>query len=73
MNVERLKMDLDERLNHVDYNFFHTEYRPTKFALHFIGFIKLVNGADGEENKSPIIHYDMLDQVVKASEESKGS
>ena len=60
--VERTP-DLDERLNHVDYSHLTEGYVPTEFALHFIGFIKLVNGPEGEENKSPIIHYDMLDQV----------
>jgi predicted phage terminase large subunit-like protein len=55
--------DLDQRLNNVDYSFFHDEYVPSQFALEFISFIKLVNGSMGEENKSPIIHYDMLDQV----------
>ena len=55
--------DLDEKLNNVDYSLLNKGYIPTKFALHFIGFIKLVNGESGEENKSPIIHYDMLDQV----------
>ena len=58
------KLDLDERLNHVDYGFFDKDYRPTKFALEFVAFIKMVNGSEGEENKSPIIHYDMLDQIV---------
>ena len=38
-------------------------YIPSPFALHFINFIKLVNGADGEENKSPVLHLKMLDQV----------
>ncbi len=57
-------IDLDERLNHVDYAYFHTDYKPTKFALQFVAFIKLVNGSMGEENKSPIIHYDMLDQIA---------
>ena len=59
------KLDLDERLNHVDYSYFHKEYRPSKFALEFVGFIKMVNGSMGEENKSPIIHYDMLDQLME--------
>lgn len=56
-------MDLDEQLNNVYYDFFNTEYVPSQFALEYIAFIKLVNGSMGEENKSPIIHYDMLDQV----------
>ena len=57
-------LDLDARLNRVDYGYFDTEYVPSKFAHLFIGFIKMVNGSMGEENKSPIIHYDMLDQIV---------
>ncbi len=60
-------MDLDEQLNHVDYKNFFINYRPTQFALHFIAFIKLVNGGVGEENQSPIIHYDMLDQIALQS------
>ncbi len=56
-------MDLDELLNQVDYSYFEEGYKPTQFALQFIAFIKLVNGSLGEENKSPIIHYDMLDQI----------
>ncbi|MCP4487720.1 MAG: hypothetical protein GY820_10450 [Gammaproteobacteria bacterium] len=57
-------LDLDARLNRVDYNAFLTDYRPSEFALHFVNFIKLVNGAEGEENESPIIHFDMLDQTI---------
>jgi hypothetical protein len=62
-------MDLDKQLNLVDDGFFDTDYRPTQVALEFIAFVKLVNGSMGEENKSPIIHYDMLDQL---SEERPG-
>ena len=58
------KLDLDERLNHVDYSYFSKDYVPSKFALEFIAFIKMVNGSMGEENKSPVIHYDMLDQLI---------
>ena len=39
------------------------KYIPSDFALEFINFIKLVNGVEGEENKSPVLHYRMLDQV----------
>ena len=38
-------------------------YLPSDFALEFINFIKLVNGVDGEENLSPVLHYRMLDQI----------
>lgn len=36
-------------------------YIPSNFALNFVNFLKLVNGAEGEENKTPPIHYYMLD------------
>ena len=42
------------------------DYVPTEFALAFIVFIKLVNGEEGEENKSPVVHYKMLDSVGRA-------
>ena len=58
------KLDLEDRLNKVDYHYLLNDYKPSKFAYHFINFIKLVNGPAGEENKSPIIHYDMVDQLV---------
>ena len=41
------------------------DYMPSDFALGFITFIKLVNGAEGEENKSPLVHYYMLDTLVR--------
>lgn len=37
------------------------DYVPSEFALTFVNFIKLVNGQEGEENKTPIIHYFILD------------
>lgn len=40
-------------------------YIPSDFALEFIAFIKLVNGVEGEENKSPVIHLRMLDNIQK--------
>lgn len=39
------------------------DYVPSDFSLQFINFIKMVNGAKGEEHKSPVIHYRMLDQL----------
>ena len=38
-------------------------YVPTAYSLDFINFIKLVNGGTGEENKTPVLHYKMLDQM----------
>jgi predicted phage terminase large subunit-like protein len=38
-------------------------YLPSDFALEFINFIKLVNGTEGEEHLTPVLHYKMLDKV----------
>ena len=43
-------------------------YEPSQFALEFVIFIKLVNGEEGEENKTPIIHYYILDGFAGASD-----
>lgn len=40
-------------------------YVPSEFALGFITFIKMVNGAEGEEHKTPLVHYHMLDTLTK--------
>lgn len=64
--VEKGDLDLDARLNRIDYSYLMgSEYKPSIFAYEMINFIKLVNGEEGEENESPIIHYDMFDQVTK--------
>jgi len=65
-NVEP-KAELEDLLKEVDY-LAMSNHIPTEFALEFITFIKLVNGEGGEEHKSPIIHLDMLDQVVEHDE-----
>ena len=57
-----IKKTVDEWLDGVDYSD-DANYVPSVFALKFINFIKLVNGGEGEENKSPILHFKMLDQV----------
>ena len=43
-------------------------YVPSEFALTFVNFIKLVNGTEGEENKTPIIHYYILDGFAGESD-----
>jgi len=52
-----------EYLNSVDYSE-DPYYVPSEFALTFLAFIKLVNGGRGEENKTPVIHLKMLDQLI---------
>ncbi len=60
-----IRQDLDEWLNNVDYKDINDgNYTPTEFSLFFMNFIKLVNGTDGESNKTPPVHLKMLDKVV---------
>jgi phage terminase large subunit-like protein len=60
------KIELEDLILKVDYYKLNNEYIPSTFALEFINFIKLVNGPGGEENTSPVIHMDMLDQLLEA-------
>ncbi|UVN14366.1 terminase large subunit [Pseudomonas phage vB_PaeP_FBPa1] len=41
----------------------NSSYIPSIFALQFVDFIKMVNGNEGEENKTPVLHLRMLDQI----------
>ncbi|WP_395143751.1 hypothetical protein ACF3NV_07795 [Moraxella atlantae] len=54
---------VQEYLNEVSYKN-DVSYIPSQFAIEFVNFIKLVNGNDGEENKTPVLHYRMLDSLV---------
>ncbi len=56
-------MTVEDYLVDVDYGE-HEGYVPSDFALDFVTFIKLVNGKEGEENESPVVHYRMLDELV---------
>ncbi len=62
------KKTVEEWLNEVDYRE-DINYIPTAFALEFINFIKMVNGEEGEENKSPVLHYRMLDQIAGSKQD----
>ena len=53
---------VEDYLNRVDFSD-DPLYVPSDFALEFVNFIKLVNGDEGEENLTPVLHYKMLDQV----------
>lgn len=57
-------MTVEDYLNSIDYKV-DPNYVPSDFALMFVNFIKMVNGADGEENKTPMVHYKMLDTITK--------
>lgn len=41
------------------------KYVPSNFALEFVTFIKLVNGQQGEEHLTPLVHYRMLDTITQ--------
>jgi phage terminase large subunit-like protein len=62
-----IKKTVDEWLNEISYDE-DPNYVPSEFALEFVSFIKLVNGEKGEENKSPVIHYRMLDNIAGKKE-----
>jgi predicted phage terminase large subunit-like protein len=55
---------VEDYLNRTDY-LVDPDYVPSQFALEFVTFIKLVNGAQGEENKTPVVHYKMLDTLTE--------
>lgn len=60
-----IQQSLDEWLDAVDYDHLNDgSYVPSEFALIFMNFIKLVNGEQGEANKTPPVHLMMLDKVV---------
>lgn len=61
--TERIKQSVEDWLNQVNYSN-DPSYVPSEFALEFVSFIKLVNGDRGEENKTPVVHYKMLDKIV---------
>lgn len=56
-------LKVEDYLNQVSYDI-PANYVPSDFALEFVIFIKMVNGADGEENETPLVHYYMLDTMV---------
>ena len=58
-----IKKSVDTWLNEASYDD-NSSYVPSQFSLEFINFIKLVNGGEGEENKTPVLHYKMLDQIT---------
>lgn len=62
LNLAPLKVE--DYLNQTDYKI-RPGYVPSEFALEFITFIKLVNGTQGEEHKTPLVHYYMLDTLTE--------
>ena len=59
-----VKKSLDEWLDEVDYSYLNSgHYMPSKFALRFMNFVKMVNGDEGESHKTPVMHLAMLDKI----------
>ena len=61
--MENEAKSVEDYLRNVDYSI-DPNYVPSEFALEFVTFIKMVNGAEGEENKTPVLHYKMLDTLA---------
>ena len=62
--IQVLPWKVEEYLNATDYAA-NDSYIPSAFALEFVTFIKLVNGQQGEEHKTPLVHYRMLDTLTE--------
>jgi predicted phage terminase large subunit-like protein len=54
---------VEDYLNQTSY-LVDPHYVPSQFALEFVTFIKLVNGSQGEEHQTPVVHYRMLDTIT---------
>ena len=61
--ISELPWTVEQYLNSTNYKD-DPNYIPSEFALMFVNFIKLVNGVDGEENRTPVVHYRMLDTIT---------
>lgn len=55
---------LEDYVADVDYHAMNTTYVPSAQAIEFSNFIKLVNGTKGEENKTPVMHLVMIDDMI---------
>ncbi|MEA2037054.1 MAG: hypothetical protein U9O94_06070 [Nanoarchaeota archaeon] len=62
-----VKKSVDDWLKDIDYSV-DPNYVPSEFALEFISFIKLLHGDTPTEHKSPVIHYQMLDNIIGKKE-----
>ena len=63
------RIKVEKLLNKVSYKY-NKKYVPSLFALNFVNFIKLVNDGKGEENKTPIMHYKMLDTIIQSDKDT---
>lgn len=61
-NDEFAGISVTQYLNSIDYSI-DPNYVPSEFALEFVNFIKMVDGGESE-NKTPVVHYHMLDNFI---------
>ena len=61
-NAPKIAKSVEQYLDDVDYGD-DTGYVPSKFAVEFVNFIKLVDGGK-TENKTPVVHYKMIDNFI---------
>jgi len=64
LDEQLMKQTVDDWLDSVDYDSLNNgSYIPSKFALNFMNFIKLVNGSTPESHLTPVVHLKMLDKI----------
>ncbi len=63
-HADGMPWKVEDYLNSTEYGV-DPNYVPSEFALEFVTFVKLVNGSQGEENKTPLVHYKMLDTLTE--------
>ena len=63
IEVTSKKKTVEAWLDEVNYSDLD-DYVPTEFAFKFVNFIKMVNGAEGEENLTPVVHLKVLDSFT---------
>ena len=63
MQLTSIATSVEDYLNSVSYSSLDY-YEPSDFGLEFVSFIKLVNGAEGTENKTPPVHYKIIDSFI---------
>lgn len=63
MELTKIAKAVEDYVNEISYED-DPDYLPEDFSLEFVNFIKLVNGEEGEENKTPVVHYKMLDLIA---------
>ena len=63
-HADGMPWKVEDYLNSTEYSV-EANYVPSEFALEFVTFVKLVNGEQGEEHKTPLVHYKMLDTLTE--------